>query len=174
MTEIRPLAAADAGTFQSLRLQGLHECPGAFAASPEDEAALPPEEVVRRLAPQPGQKVVLGAFVDDQLVGLTGLMRESMTKLRHKAFVWGVYVTPSARRGGVARALMTQALAIARDEFGVRQVLLGVNERNTGALVLYQRLGFEVFGRERGFLLLDDGVPQHELHMVRYFTPPGD
>lgn len=171
MAEIHPLTADDAERFQALRLQGLRECPGAFASSPEDEAVLPMNEVAHRLSAVAGQKVVLGAFVDGMLVGLTGLMRESHRKLRHKAFVWGVYVTPSARRGGVARALMGQALATARDEFGVRQVLLGVNERNTAALTLYQRLGFEVFGRERDFMLID-GLPQHELHMALYFHAP--
>jgi RimJ/RimL family protein N-acetyltransferase len=43
---------------------------------------------------------------------------------------------------------------------------LGVNTENTAAIALYESLGFETFGVERGFMLVD-GVLHDELHMVR-------
>jgi ribosomal protein S18 acetylase RimI-like enzyme len=55
---------------------------------------------------------------------------------------------------------------------GVRQVLLGVNSANTAATRLYQSLGFQDFGLERGFLLID-GQLYDEIHMVRVLDQSG-
>jgi RimJ/RimL family protein N-acetyltransferase len=48
----------------------------------------------------------------------------------------------------------------------VRQIVLGANAANPAAVKLYQSLGFEAFGLERGFMLID-GQLYDEIHMVR-------
>ena len=45
-----------------------------------------------------------------------------------------------------------------------------MNTENTAAIALYTSLGFETFGLERGFLLVD-GVLHDELHMARPVAP---
>lgn len=161
---VRELGAADAAQFQALRLRGLAECPAAFASSVDEERVTPVAEVALRLRAQPGH-CVLGAFRRDTLVGCIGLERERHRKLAHKAFVWGMYVAPEARRTGVGRALLVEALRRARAMAGVRQVNLGVNAANKPAVALYERLGFVPFGVERGFMLVD-GIAHDEIHMV--------
>lgn len=165
---IRPLQPDDAETYRRLRLEGLRDSPASFASSFEEERSLTLAEVVERLNPGPDQ-VVLGAFVADDLAGVVGLRREPKRKLAHKAFLWGVYVTPSHRRRGVARELMTRAIEEAERWPGLRQINLGVNAANGGALALYESLGFRTFGTERGFMLVD-GVLHDEHHMVRILT----
>ena len=162
--QIRTLSTSDAAVFQELRLRGLQELPSAFASSYEEEAETPIAVVAQRLAPQP-DRAMFGAFKDQQLIGLVGLQREPMRKLAHKAFIWGMYVEPDARRRGVGRRLVAHALAFAANELRVRQVSLGVNARNLGAIALYRSLGFEQFGFERGFMLVD-GELHDELHLV--------
>ena len=56
-----------------------------------------------------------------------------------------VFVMPAARRYGIATRLVEFAIARAGNK-GCRLIGLNTNERNTGALALYQRLGF---GAER-------------------------
>ena len=112
------------------------------------------------------ERVELGAFDGKHLVGTVGLHRESGRKLAHKALIWGVYVAPSFRQRGIGRMLLERALAHAASLPGLLQVTLGVNTENTAAIALYKSLGFETFGLERGFLLVD-GVLHDELHMVR-------
>jgi RimJ/RimL family protein N-acetyltransferase len=46
------------------------------------------------------------------------------------------------------------------------KVTLGVNTENTAAIALYRSEGFEPFGLERGFMLVD-GTLHDELHMAR-------
>lgn len=161
---VRAPAPEDAAAFVALRLQGLREAPEAFASSYEEEVGTPLVDVAQRLQAR-SDRAVLGAFEESTLVAVVGLQRESMAKLAHKAFVWGMYVTPESRRKGIGAALLRHALAHAKSELGVRQVNLGVNTRNVAAVSLYRSLGFEQYGLERGFLLVG-GEYHDEYHMV--------
>jgi ribosomal protein S18 acetylase RimI-like enzyme len=161
---IRALAPSDAHAFQSLRLRGLLECPTAFASSFDEEVGTPITEVEKRLQPRP-DSVIFGAFEGSELCALVGLQRESMAKLAHKSFIWGVYVAPENRGRGVGDALLRHALSHAAKVLRTRQVNLGVNTKNFAAATLYKKLGFIQYGLERGYLLVD-GVLQDEYQMV--------
>lgn len=161
---IRPLHDPDAVQFQAVRLQGLLEAPTAFASSYDEEVGTPLAVLEGRLKPK-ADGAVFGAFDGAALVGLIGVQRESMAKLSHKAFVWGMYVVPASRRRGVGALLLRHALDCAWNTLRVRQVNLGVHTGNVAALQLYQAHGFTVFGTERGALSIA-GALHDEHHMV--------
>jgi ribosomal protein S18 acetylase RimI-like enzyme len=163
--QIRELVPEDAHVFQALRLSALRECPSAFASSFEEEYQTPLAVVAERLVAN-ASRCILGSWLASDLVGSVGLQREEMRKLAHKAFIWGMYVKPSARRQGIGRALLDRALLRAGSMNGVLQVNLGVNVANVEAIKLYEAAGFTAFGIERGFMVLD-GELHDELHMVR-------
>jgi RimJ/RimL family protein N-acetyltransferase len=165
---VRTLHPDDAIEYQALRLRGLTETPTAFASSHEEEVRTPLAEIARRLQPQ-DSAAIFGGFVGGQLVGLVGVQRESMVKLSHKAWLWGMYVSPVHRKSGLGSLLLEQALAYAWQSLGVTQVNLGVHTHNTSALALYRRFGFEVWGTEKGSLVVA-GEPQDEHHMVATFA----
>jgi len=167
--ELRVLESADAAAFSRLRLAALRECPTAFSSSYEEECDIPLARRAERMAPG-RDNAIFGAFDGPDLVGTVGLHRERGLKLAHKAVIWGVYVAPSFRQRGVGRLLLERALAHAASLPGLLQVTLGVNTENTAAIALYTSLGFETFGLERGFLLVD-GVLHDELHMARPVAP---
>jgi len=166
--QIRRLTPADATAFQPLRLAALREAPSAFGSSYEEEVAFPASVIEGRLAEKP-DRGPFGAFEGNELVGLVALGRENMNKLSHKALIWGMYVAPKARGKGVGRALLREALSLARSVPGVRQVNVSVNATNAGAIALYESVGFKVYGREPCALLVN-GVPHEELHMCLRFT----
>ncbi len=161
---IRTLTAPDADAFRDLRLRGLREDPTAFAASFDEEGAIPEGLFAERLAPS-RDRLVLGAFEGDTLVGTLAVIRESKRKLAHKAFIVGVYVAPEARQRGAARAMMDEAMRHAFERMGVRQINLAVNAANPAAIALYTECGFEQFGLERVCMLVD-GAPVDEIYMV--------
>lgn len=119
----------------------------AFGSSVDDDRRLSVEFVCRWFADDPEQ-AVFGAFEGARLEGVVGVYRESRAKQRHKATIWGVYVTPRARRKGVARALLAAAIGHARGWSGVRQLHLSVAEVAETAKRLYEAAGFRVWGCE--------------------------
>ena len=145
---IRALAPQDAQAFQALRLRGLKESPEAFASSYEEEAGTLIEEVERRMQPKE-DSVIFGAFQGSVLCALVGLQRETMTKLAHKSFIWGLYVAPEVQGRGVGAQIMRYALSHAASVLGTRQVNIGVSTKNSSAIALYKKLGFVEYGLER-------------------------
>lgn len=165
---IRRLTPADATAFQALRLAALKDTPSAFGSSYEEEKDFPASVIEGRLA-EKSDRGPFGAFEGETLVGLVALGRESMQKLAHKAVIWGMYVKPEARGKGVARALLLEALSLARSVPEVKQVNLCVNASNAGAIRLYESVGFKAFGYEPGAMLIS-GELHDEIQMSLRLT----
>jgi RimJ/RimL family protein N-acetyltransferase len=163
--DVRVLVGSDASAFQRLRLEGLRVSPTAFAASYEEECDLDIGTIAARLPPT-SDRAIFGAFDQGSLVGVVGLQRESRRNLRHKALIWGMYVTPAFRRHGIGRQLLEHAVSHAAKMPGLRQVNLCVNAASASAVAMYRAAGFEPFGVERAFLIVD-GAPQDLVLMVR-------
>lgn len=164
--DVRRLESADAEAFTALRLESLRDEPLAFLSSPEDANAPSVDSVRARLA-EGGDHATFGAF-DPRLCGCVGIYRDTHRKARHKAFVWGLYVQPPARRRGIGEALVQAALGFAR-QLGVSQVQLGVAVKAEAALHLYQSLGFEIWGTEPDAIRHgDQSVAEH--HMVLFLS----
>lgn len=161
---IRRLVASDAEDYRTIRLAALAREPDAFGSVYDVEVARPLSAFAERLE----TSVVLGAHIGERIVGMVGLKRETGPKDSHKGFVWGLYVRPSARGRGVARALM-QALIAAADA-GIEQLTLTVVEGNEAALRLYRKLGFEVYGLEPRALKSPAGY-RNEVLMVLFLAP---
>lgn len=170
--DIRRLLPTDAAIFRALRLAALQESPSAFGSSDEEERAVSIPTIEARLTERP-DRGVFGAFHGDELVGLAALGRESLDKLAHKAFVWGLYVSPEYRGRGIARSLMAEVLGLARAAPGVLQVNLSVNASHVGAIRLYESFGFRSFGLEAGALNVS-GVLHDEQHMSLHLVERRD
>ncbi len=149
---VRALGPGDVAAFIEMRRLGLDTEPHAFGASPEDDLALSPD-FVRRAIGESGQ-VILGAFAP-HLVGTAGVRRLREAKSRHKAMVWGVYVSPVCRGQGVGRQLLEHARQWAREQPGLTHLHLVVSTRTPAARALYEAVGFRVWGTEPSALFVN-------------------
>ena len=77
-------------------------------------------------------------------------------KIRHRGGIWGVYVSEECRGKGVGRALLAELIQPIKLLPGMEQVALAVSRQNAGAKVLYESLGFEVYGCEKRALKVGD------------------
>lgn len=170
MIVIHEMKQTEAKPFWSLRLEALLNHPTAFGSS-YDEAKDTPMEVVRERLICNDNQFVLGAYSgeDNRLVGMVGCKRETSLKARHKAFIWGMYVTPEFRQLGVGRLLMEEVINRASAMVGLDIVMLTVVTSNASASRLYRSLGFETYGVERCALKVD-GVCIDEAHMAKRLT----
>lgn len=157
--EIRRLNAADAKEYQALRRESLEQEPANFEAAVEDEAAMTTEAWAAKLV----DNQFFGAFSGQRLVGIARFHAETGAKVRHRGHVTGVFLRPEARGTDIATRLMEAVITAARRQ--VRFVYLLVNASNQRALRFYTRLGFVVFGRDPGGLLVD-GVLHQDILMV--------
>jgi RimJ/RimL family protein N-acetyltransferase len=85
---------------------------------------------------------IIGAFHDETLIGIGGIMREPFEKCRHKALLYGMSVSPTAIGQGVGRAIVKPLIAEACDfVISLHLTLMADNDR---ARALYKWCGFMV------------------------------
>jgi ribosomal protein S18 acetylase RimI-like enzyme len=150
--EIRRLMqgdAADIALYRDIRLEALRESPEAFGSSFEVENAQPTSWFSDRL----GSSTVLGVFRASELVAIAGFAIQQGQKRAHKGLLWGMYVRPGARTGGIGRRLIEAILEVARQH--VELIQLTVVQDNARARRLYTRLGFVDYGLEKNALKQD-------------------
>lgn len=158
---VRTLGKADTIDFWHLRLSALRDAPELFGSTVEENQHRSLADVAgRELREEPGHFVV-GAFTPE-LVGVAGLTRDPRKKRRHRANLWGMYVSPAARGLGVGRALVGEIIARARAE-GVEQIILTVMAHNAPAIGLYRAFGFESYGHAPRAMILDGRAFDEEL-----------
>lgn len=164
--KIRALTPADLASYRQLRLESILDSPSSFVPTHEEESAVPEEQMAARLKASPFQ-VTYGAFQGEVLVGTVGLVRDSRSKIYHRATVVGVYVTPKARSSGVAQGMFEAVIAHARAIPELVQLDLKVNTINPRARALYAKLGFVSCGIDHRALYID-GQFHDEERMALY------
>jgi ribosomal protein S18 acetylase RimI-like enzyme len=164
--EIRPLTKADAAAYRALRLEGLRLAPEAFSAAYEDEILRSDEDFAQRIPAGP-PSAIFGAFQGADLLAMTGFLVPDGRKERHKATVWGVYVSPAGRGQGLAKRLLRAVIDRARTVEGLEILQLGVGVTNEAAKAVYAASGFVPYGIERKALRLAPGrYVDEELQML--------
>lgn len=167
---IRRLTSDDAQAYYALRLRGLEEHGEEFTSSPSQEREKPLSWIEKRLRTSPSNPYgfVLGAFNEGhQLVGYIGLATEARYKVRHRAKLFGVYVSAEYAGQGLGKKLLQQCLQGAQTIPYLEQITLTVTANNTRAIGLYEAHGFVRFGLERNALKLADRY-LHKAHMILF------
>ena len=132
--------------YTAIPLRDSRATPLAFVAAPVDDVFSEEERVREEIGRRP-ESVIIGAF-HSVLIGAVGLYRDRLLKSSHKTHLWGLYVTQTYRRQGVASELLDAVLRHAATLPEVSWVHLKVSAATPGAQRLYERAGFRVWGTE--------------------------
>lgn len=143
---IERLDASHALAYRELMLEAYDRHPQAFTSSVRERAVMPLSWWEGRLTSK--LDVVLGAFEGSSLAGIVGLAFEPREKARHKATLFGMYVSTDFRQHGLGMALLQAAVDEAQKRPALKLVQLTVTAGNHAAFNLYQRCGFIQFGLE--------------------------
>ena len=109
-----------------------------------------------RKAEDGAKALLLGAFAGGRLAGMAHFMPVSpVDRARHRAGV-GLVVCRAYWRQGIGSALMESLIEAARTT-NIEQLELDVVETNEGAIALYQKYGFEPYGRHPQMIKYRDG-----------------
>jgi RimJ/RimL family protein N-acetyltransferase len=163
---IARIGPANLSAYKRLRDEGLQLHPDAFDADIESERARPPESYIGRLGmgDSLGGTFLLGAWIGPEMVGMIGLERQSLHKLRHSAELNSMMVSPNHTSKGIGLALVHAAVAEARQAIGLEQIVLRVSTSSKAAIRLYERAGFQPCGVVPHAIKLVEGPGQ-----TRYF-----
>ena len=140
------LTASEAVPYRALMFHAYEHAADAFTSTFEERAKEPEEWWIKRVAHPEGLMVAFGDFEGEHLVGTVALEFSAKPKTKHKALVVGMYVLPSSRGKGSARALLQAAVQFCKERGDIRAVQLEVTEGNTSAVTLYEALGFRAYG----------------------------
>lgn len=178
---IRSAARTDAPRIATL----IRECAGDehLVTEPDEAEAADAEKIAAELAaaeldPQRLRLIALaagpapiGLRSDHQAVaGALDFVAPHRRRIAHRGRV-GISVAPWARRRGIGSALVTTLLDWARDHPRVEKVRLAVVSTNTGAIEMYQSLGFVEEGRRRREIRLGPDRYADDVVMAVFVKP---
>ncbi len=173
LVTIRPALDSDDGQLGPLRHEALTDSPTAFGADLSYTAPFESgywADKIRKDREAGSGLLVVAAYPNsegiEKLVGMTGIYRGMGAKGRHSGGIWGVYVQPDFRGLRLVDDMMTLCLIWAR-EVGIRVVKLAVAADNPGALRVYIRNGFTLYGIEPA-LIHYNGVDVDGIWMAKW------
>lgn len=143
---VKELQIEDAKELQKIRLQALIKYPYAFGASYEEESKWDVSVYEDRIRSK--GMFYFGAFFDGMLVGMIALVVNVRPKIRHRAMVQAVYVDEMFQSRGIGGMLLVKAIEKACELKTIEQVELSVVTEQSAAFALYQKNGFEIYGKE--------------------------
>ena len=149
MAEIRRLGKDDGALLRDVRLRALRDAPYAYGSWFAREAEFADEVWDDRVAESDAghAAAVFVAVEDGRLVGMAGgdVHQDEPATVT----LWGTWVDPAVRRGGIGRGLVEAVAAWARER-GADQMTVRVTDTKATlpAVTLYRKLGFVETGEQ--------------------------
>jgi len=143
---IRPAHPRDAGALVALAEEIVAE-PEGWLVSDGGWRTVTDERRYLRAVRRYSDAAVFVAEGEEGIVGRLSLGRDPHPASRHVADL-GLMVAAAARRRGIGRALLEQAVSWGR-EVGIRKLELHVFPHNDAAIALYEQFGFRREGYRR-------------------------
>lgn len=165
---IRLLTTDDAAAYRELRLQALQTNPESYLTAYETEKGRTADSFAWELRYAASQPIngYYGLFTDKQLVGYAQLDQPYLTKQKHIAYMYNLYIHPDHRGKGHASTLFEHLSKLAREKAQVERIFITCNRKNLPAQALYKKLGFKQYSiREKSVKW--QGEYDDELEMVK-------
>ncbi len=126
---------------KKIRLEALKKSPESFLSSFEEENKITDNIWIEKLE----NSSQFGYFINDEIVGLAGLLIEKVAKISHVGTLFSMYVKDDLRGDGIGLALVSFIKDYAKQN-NVKHLYLGCNAQNFGAVNLYKKCGFKIYG----------------------------
>lgn len=139
--------------YKTLRLQGLMYAKEAFGSSYNEEVDLPLSFFEKRIKDE--LNITLGAFLDNDLVGILTMRRSNHDKTKHNGHLAAMYVDQTHQNKGIGKKLLLKMIEEAQS-IGIINIFLTVTSNNQKAIHLYESAGFQIYGVEKRELYIDE------------------
>jgi ribosomal protein S18 acetylase RimI-like enzyme len=163
--EIYKLNASEWREYKELRLEAFREDIEAFGQSYGEALELLDEEWQDEF--ENPKSFILVAREDDKILGMTAAYQEEGEKMKHIAYIWGVYVKKENRGKGIGKLLMESLLEEIEKNKEIEKIDLNVNTSQLSAVRLYEKLGFKIVGTLHSELKI--GTTYYDEHVMEKF-----
>ncbi|WCO00331.1 GNAT family N-acetyltransferase [Psychroserpens ponticola] len=164
--DIRKLSPNESNSYRELRLQCLKNYPTNFTSNYEDEKAKEKLFFQPFIEQANSNNFVIGAFYNNNLIGISGFQRYERLKIDHRGIIIQVYVKPQFQGKSVGINLIKFTLSEAFKIQGIEQVEIDVIESNTKAAKVYEKIGFAEYGIQKHFLKIENNYYDHKMMMI--------
>ncbi|WP_281886265.1 GNAT family N-acetyltransferase [Paenibacillus sp. YYML68] len=121
---IRQLTSDDVISYKSIRLQALGIKPEAFYRTLEEEEIKTLEDYSKLLKERSKENnFLLGAFLDGQLAGTIGFHNYEEGNLRHKGYIYGLYVIEMNLKMKFMQKLIEEVISRVKQLRYIRQII---------------------------------------------------
>lgn len=138
---VRQLSGADWEIYRNIRLESLKNEPAYFSPS-RDETAFTEGDWRERLGN--GYAATFGLFAGEEIIGSSGIMRENNDAGAERAFLVGMYIRKEYRRRGLSAKLFKVRMDWAKEQKGIKKLVLEHREDNLAVQKAHQKLGFRL------------------------------
>ena len=143
---IRQMSMPDWEQYKAIRLQSLQDAPDAFGATYDNEVKFTDAHWQSRLRNHADDRLVSSfiAELNREAIGLAGgvIFHDTPDTVN----IFQMWVSPTARRRGVAMAMLSQ-IQLWAEKNACSKMALSVNANNEDALTLYKKAGFWAEGK---------------------------
>lgn len=136
--EYRKLLPHESKIYRALRLESLEQFPDAFEVNYQEALNTKKLRMESDIENQISGKFVLGAFADDQLIGICVFVKNE----DHSGTIYQMYVNKNFQGKNIGSGLLQAVIREAREKLNVMEVYLEVARKNESAYYLYKKNGF--------------------------------
>lgn len=152
---IRKISVKRFEEYKNLRLNALKNHPESFSASYEEEANYSDEVFKERLSNP--EHMTLGAFVDNQLVGMVKLVTYGRRKVKENGMIVSLFVLPEYRKQGIANKLIHRIIEKAKEK-KVKNLFAHVTSTNYIAVNMFTRHKFVRYETHHERIIVDGNI----------------
>ncbi|MEP6849134.1 MAG: GNAT family N-acetyltransferase [Acidobacteriota bacterium] len=147
----RRLQQGDGYAYRCIHLESLKNFPDNFGTLYEDQVKVPILLFETFIETVSMDNFMIGAFVENELVGIAGFRREERPKTRHRGEIVQVFVRPEFHGQKIGETLVRKAVDAAFLLPGIDSLELSAVADNSAARGLYEKIGFETYGIRSGY-----------------------
>lgn len=142
--------------YHAIRLDCLKNYPQNFGTLYEEELKKPAYKFDYVITEQPASDFLMGAFLNEKLIGMCGFIQEKREKTKHIGEISGMYVMSAYSGQKIGAELLNSTIQAAFTNSAIEQIILAVAGKNHIAQKLYKKFGFEEYGKLNNYFKEND------------------
>ena len=145
--------------YRDLQIEAHKESPLAFSETLSELRKTSLKDWQKDLKDSLKNKTVIFFALDgEKLIGMVDFHIHRLSKLKHNAFLGGLYVRKEYRGKGIGKSLTQKIIDVARAK-KAKNIFSEIIETQTASIELHKKLGFKIVGKLENFL--KDGNKYH-------------